>query len=785
MRSIRKVQVLRTALFSSAFLLTMLMVVRASASPRDRICDVEPLHPSSRVLPACFPVEPRHGDAHEPPLAAVRAAMKKNDAYRALTLLDRLDDLYPEVRDVVALYRGRAAMAAGDVPLAYASFEVAAASPTPDIVVEARVGLARAEVILDPRAALPKVERLVQDYPELPQTAEILHLLATQLEHGEDTVAKAVDLHRSVDLTWPWTAEARRSREHLAALASRGVRVPPLTEAERVDRASRLVRLGSPDKGKEAVEQLLASPPKSPVEQRRMHELAARVARNEGDFAAMAYHQALAAGAPPPVTREPTEAEIQRILVNIRRGVPLKRLGGPGLLQYAQTASRFGAHRFVEAALDAAMGRPLPPEVIFDLAMVAAGSDLDAKVEKLLRPLAARRDALGRGARYHRARALERMGELEAARALYLEVTEERPDDYYALWARQRIDDLRGTASESVRVASSAPILPPRAPAKKPNLTYPPFAEVALNREVSASPAAEASLEEIADKLRGVVSLHGEAYPQLPRAEALLRLGDVDGAQLELYEAYVAYRAAIRRPLRRAGLVSVAEGAHRRYAPPFAAEHRARRELDDLSREIIADVAAAIGDWGTAIGISDRYHPDDRPRAYEKEILAAAERHGIDPNLLFAVMRVESVYQRRIVSHAGAIGLTQIMPRTGRLIAQARGIEDFTPADLLDPEVNLDFAAWYLAQLIARFDGHVPLAIASYNGGPHNVSAWIDAHAKTLPLDALLERIPFTETHRYVRRVLGHYEHYRVRDGMPMVALGLELPEPARHAIRF
>ncbi|NLY94510.1 MAG: hypothetical protein GXY23_10845, partial [Myxococcales bacterium] len=87
---------MRTALFSSAFLLTMLMVVRASASPRDRICDVEPLHPSSRVLPACFPVEPRHGDAHEPPLAAVRAAMKKNDAYRALTLLDRLDDLYPE-----------------------------------------------------------------------------------------------------------------------------------------------------------------------------------------------------------------------------------------------------------------------------------------------------------------------------------------------------------------------------------------------------------------------------------------------------------------------------------------------------------------------------------------------------------------------------------------------------------------------------------------------------------------------------------------------------------------
>jgi soluble lytic murein transglycosylase len=785
LRSIQKVQVLKTALFVSVFLLTAFMAVQGGASPRDHVCEAEPSFHAAIALPACFPIEPRlAGSSAEPPLGAVHQAMKRNDAHRALALLDRLDDVYPEVRDVISLYRGRAAMAAGDAALAHESFETAARSQTPDVAVEARVGLARSLVILDPRAALPKVERLVTDYPELPQTAQLLHALATRLDGSSETVAKAIELHRTVDLTWPWTAEARVSRERLEALAARGARVPKLTETERVDRTSRLVRLGSPDRGKEAIERLLASPPRNPAERRRMHQLAARVARNEGDFAAMARHEALANGAPAPSVKAPTDAEVQRELVGIRRGIPLRRLGGHALLRYAQTASRHGAHQFVESALDAAIGRALPPGVLFDLAMVAAGSELDTKVEKLLRPIASRNDTIGRGARYHRARALERMGDVEAARALYLEVAEDRPEDYYALWARQRLEDIQNLGLESVRVASSALMLPPRAPAKKRNLTYPPFAEITLNREVTPEPQGE-SLPEIADKLRGVVSIHGDAFPQLPRAETLLRLGDVDGAQLELYETYVAYRAAQGRSIRRAGLVSVAEGMNRRYAPPFAAEHRARRGLDALSREIIADVAASIGDWGTAIGISDRYHPDDRPRAYEREIIAAAERHEIDPNLLFAVMRVESVYQRRVVSHAGAIGLTQIMPRTGRLIAQARGLDDFTTADLLDPEVNLDFAAWYLSQLIARFDGHLPLAIASYNGGPHNVSAWIDAHAKSLPLDALLERIPFTETHRYVRRVLGHYEQYRVRQGVPMVSLGLELPEPAQHAIRF
>jgi soluble lytic murein transglycosylase len=174
-----------------------------------------------------------------------------------------------------------------------------------------------------------------------------------------------------------------------------------------------------------------------------------------------------------------------------------------------------------------------------------------------------------------------------------------------------------------------------------------------------------------------------------------------------------------------------------------------------------------------------------RPRAYESDVEAAALKYGVDPNLLFAVMRVESVYHRQIVSHAGAIGLMQIMPRTGRLISRELGVEDFDTIDLLNPRTNLEFAAWYLSSLIKRFDGRLPLAIASYNGGPHNVRVWMSGYPPTMPLDAFLERIPFEETHRYVRRVLTHYAAYRAQQNLPMAKLSVELPKIERDEVAF
>ena len=265
----------------------------------------------------------------------------------------------------------------------------------------------------------------------------------------------------------------------------------------------------------------------------------------------------------------------------------------------------------------------------------------------------------------------------------------------------------------------------------------------------------------------------------------LLRVDERAAATEELFEAYLQWRHAQGRPIARAGLECVARGDSR-INPVIASDVRqARLELSASERATISGVATALGDIGTAAGFAGPELIATLPRAYEWLVVPAANRYGLDPNLLLAVMRVESAYQKHIVSYAGAVGLMQIMPRTGTLIAHALGHDDFTPADLLDPRVNLEFAAWYLASLLQRFDGHLPLAIAAYNGGPHNVRRWMQESAGGTPLDVLLERIPFTQTHRYVRKVLVHYRAYRRQHDLPMPQLSVVLPDPRVDPLAF
>jgi soluble lytic murein transglycosylase len=359
------------------------------------------------------------------------------------------------------------------------------------------------------------------------------------------------------------------------------------------------------------------------------------------------------------------------------------------------------------------------------------------------------------------------------------------------------LDAPPSTASALLSPLDFAPL--PRVTVQPPRLAS--LGAVAVDRSVETTRSLEGTVEParlpplptrtphdldaLADRLVPIVTTHGEAFPWLGRAEDLLRLGDADEAGRQLYEAFLAWREAGGRAIRRTGLSSVARGAERpRSFVPFPVK-AARRSLDARSRAELVAIGEAIGDYGVSTGFGGIAAVEALPRAYEVQVEAAARRHGLDPNLLFAVMRVESVYQKEIVSYAGAIGLCQIMPRTGALIASAKGDADYTTAWLLDPEVNLDYAAWYLRSLIERFDGHLPLAIASYNGGPHNVRRWLRDRPSTMPMEAFLEHIPFDQTHRYVRRVLGYYAAYRAQQGLPMIELSTELPQPEADRVGF
>ncbi|MFI5385577.1 MAG: lytic transglycosylase domain-containing protein [Fimbriimonadales bacterium] len=114
----------------------------------------------------------------------------------------------------------------------------------------------------------------------------------------------------------------------------------------------------------------------------------------------------------------------------------------------------------------------------------------------------------------------------------------------------------------------------------------------------------------------------------------------------------------------------------------------------------------------------------------------AANENGVDPALLDAVVAVESSYDPKCISRAGAMGLTQLMPIN---------VKELGVADPFDPEQNLQGGARQLSQLLAKYPGRLDLALAAYNAGPGAVAK----AGGNIP--------NYTETQNYVKKVMGLY----------------------------
>ena len=147
------------------------------------------------------------------------------------------------------------------------------------------------------------------------------------------------------------------------------------------------------------------------------------------------------------------------------------------------------------------------------------------------------------------------------------------------------------------------------------------------------------------------------------------------------------------------------------------------------------------------------------PTYFETDVVRESQRWNVDPCFVWAVMRQESVFNPRVVSPAGAIGLMQIMPATGKNIA--RELKNAYSVDsLYVPSINIRFGAWYLRSLLDEFNENEALAAASYNGGSENAKAWL-LRNQGEDLDLFVENIGFTETRNYVKKVLANYWTYR------------------------
>lgn len=147
------------------------------------------------------------------------------------------------------------------------------------------------------------------------------------------------------------------------------------------------------------------------------------------------------------------------------------------------------------------------------------------------------------------------------------------------------------------------------------------------------------------------------------------------------------------------------------------------------------------------------------PKSYMNYIKASAEANGIEPELVSSIIRQESIFNPKIVSPAGAIGLMQIMPYTGEEIAGDLK-ETFVLDSLYFPSVNVRYGSYYIKKLLDKFKGNLILAVAGYNGGPHNAKKW-KAQNSDDGFDMFVEDIGFTETRKYVKKVLGNYWTYK------------------------
>ena len=140
----------------------------------------------------------------------------------------------------------------------------------------------------------------------------------------------------------------------------------------------------------------------------------------------------------------------------------------------------------------------------------------------------------------------------------------------------------------------------------------------------------------------------------------------------------------------------------------------------------------------------------------------------LEPALMLAIARQESEFDPSALSSAGARGMMQLMPATAHHVSQSHSLPYNRDALLQDVGYNLRLGSVYLAEMLARFDGSLPLAAAAYNAGPSRVSRWLreicDPRQPNQPAcDSIdwIERIPIAETRNYVQRVTENLRNYR------------------------
>ena len=154
------------------------------------------------------------------------------------------------------------------------------------------------------------------------------------------------------------------------------------------------------------------------------------------------------------------------------------------------------------------------------------------------------------------------------------------------------------------------------------------------------------------------------------------------------------------------------------------------------------------------------------PRPYWTDLKRYSLANGLDPYLVASLIRQESEFNPVAVSHANAVGLMQLLPRTGKLVAHQEELRHYNPSQLYTPDVNLQLGTRYFKGMVDQFGGSFEYALAAYNAGSDRVEEWM-GQGKYRDREEFVESIPFTETREYVQAIMRNAAVYRQLYGTP------------------
>jgi soluble lytic murein transglycosylase len=311
---------------------------------------------------------------------------------------------------------------------------------------------------------------------------------------------------------------------------------------------------------------------------------------------------------------------------------------------------------------------------------------------------------------YWLGRLSEEAGNSALARTYYAKLLERFPQNYFATTASKRLRALGPGASTDADILQTIPPVPPALPLG------------------DAIPAAAASRQARADALR---SISFDASAELELRAAFNATGD---GRFLLEAAQEAVNA---------GHVGTAIVTVRQIYPQLE-----WRPFVDVPREV----------WLASYAMP-----------YQSSIVARSTTAGVDPMLTAGLIRQESAYDPDAHSHANAMGLMQLLPKTARRFAKQAKVRYSTPM-LFEPDYNIHIGTIYFAGLQRNF-GSVESALAAYNAGEDRVAFWTSGQTYREPAE-FVDSIPFTETREYVEIVTRNADIYRKLYG----------PQPVRGA---